>query len=70
MTAVPAETPVTSPVLVFTVATAVLLLLHVPPVAVFERVVVPFEHKVVFPVIGARGLTVTVVVSEQPVDIV
>jgi len=34
MTEVPDVTPVTKPVVAFTVATAVLLLLHVPPVTV------------------------------------
>jgi hypothetical protein len=37
MVAVPAAKPVTAPVLTFTVATAVLLLLHEPPVTVDEN---------------------------------
>jgi hypothetical protein len=44
MLAVPAPTPVISPVDEFTVATAVLLLDHVPLEAVDVKVVVPAIH--------------------------
>jgi hypothetical protein len=38
---VPADTPVTTPVVAFTVATAVLLLLQMPPATVELKVLVP-----------------------------
>jgi len=58
---VPAVTPDTIPVELI-VATEVLLLLHMPPVAVSARVVVELTHTVVVPVIAGttgNGLTVT-----------
>jgi hypothetical protein len=68
MVAVPADTPVTTPRLV-TVATAVLLLAHVPPVVASERVVVLPVQIVVVPVIALGvGLTVKKVVALHPVD--
>jgi hypothetical protein len=59
---VPAATPVTIPALV-TVALAVLLLVHVPPV-VGDKVVVPPTHTEVLPVIDAVGLGLTVTVAD------
>ena len=58
MVAVPALTPVTTPVPAPTVATAVLLLLHEPPPVVLDKIVVAPTHTVSAPVIGAgSGLT-------------
>ena len=58
ITAVPPETPVTTPVVPFIVATEVLPLVHVPPATVQFKVVVIDEHKVPAPVItGAVFLT-------------
>ena len=60
--------PVTNPVLVPIVATAVRLLLHVPPGVPSLKVVVSPAHIVVLPDIAAgKGLTVTVTVLKQPV---
>ena len=63
----PAETPLTLPVVAFTVASEVLLLLHVPPVvSVVVNVVSLLTHKVVEPLIVpgfANGLTVTILVT-------
>jgi hypothetical protein len=53
MVAVPAATPVTNPVLEFTVAILVLLLLHVPPTVVFANWVVNPAQTLNVPVIGA-----------------
>jgi len=44
MVAEPAETPFTTPLVEFMVATPVLLEVQVPPVVVKDNVVVPFEH--------------------------
>jgi hypothetical protein len=58
--AVPAVRPDTIPVPAPTVATAVLLLLHAPPVLVVLSVVVWPTQALVLPVIAAgSGLTVT-----------
>ena len=65
--AVPADAPVTIPDDEPTVATAVLLLLHSPPVTVSANTVVPPGQTCVVPVIvSGSGTTVTctVVVSE------
>jgi len=62
MEAVPAEMPVTSPEVAWTVATPVALLLQAPPVALLPRVVVKPTQTAVFPVIGptsGKGFTVT-----------
>jgi hypothetical protein len=56
--AVPPLTPVTTPALV-TVATAALLLVHVPPVVGLKAVVEP-THTVLAPVILTLGFTFTV----------
>ena len=65
MVVVPAVKPLTIP-LVPIVATAVLLLLHTPPVVVSISVVVPPAHKLrgppIEPTIGS-GLTVTIAVT-------
>ena len=67
MTEVPAVTPVTTPPAVM-VATAGVALLHVPPAVALLSVVVEPTHTLVTPVITAgSGLTVTVVVTAQPV---
>lgn len=65
MVAEPVVTPVTMPV-VLTVAIAVLVLLHVPPLTASASVVVKPTQAVVVPVIAAgagSGLTVTMAVS-------
>lgn len=62
---VPAETPVTTPALE-TVATAVLLDVHVPPVVAEANCVVKPEQTFVAPVIAAtdgNAFTVTLVVT-------
>jgi hypothetical protein len=61
--AVPAVTPVTTPVDALTVATAVLLLDHVPPVTVEANVVVPPTKTVCIPesVPADEGGAVTVI---------
>ena len=61
----PPATPLTTPVLAPTVATEVLLLLHVPTPSSLS-VAVPLTHKVSEPAIAdGAGLTVTVSVLEQ-----
>jgi hypothetical protein len=61
--ALPAATPVTTPVAEPTVAVDALLLLHVPPASVFVNVVDADEHTVLAPVIVAGiGVTETTVV--------
>ena len=65
MVAVPAVTPVTVPVLP-TVATAVAVLLHAPPVAASVKPVVEPAHTVAVPVMlpaDGNGLTVTTLVA-------
>ncbi len=71
MAALPAVTPVTTPVDP-TVAVAVLLLLHVPGVVASVRLVVaPFAHTLNVPVMPeGRALTDTLAVILQPVGIV
>jgi hypothetical protein len=60
----PDNTPLSEPI----VATAVLLLLHVPPVVVLLNVVVLPTHTAVMPVIApGSGLTVIMVEVKQPV---
>ena len=63
------DTPDTIPEEAPTVAIAMLLLLHVPPVVGSDRVMVPPPpHTVVGPVMAAgRGFTVSVRVISQPV---
>ena len=65
MVAVPAVTPVTIPDMPI-VATAVLLLLHVPPVVVLLNVVVAVAQTIAVPVMvpaTGSGLTVTSIVA-------
>ena len=63
MVGVPADAPVTTPVAALTVASAVLLLLHVPPVTVLPKAVVRPTHTLFTPVIAAGiGLTVKPVI--------
>jgi hypothetical protein len=65
---VPASTPPTIPVEEPTVALAVVLLVHVPPVVELKSVVVPPAHTLSVPPIAAgRGFTVIDVVLWQPV---
>src|SRR5262249_44868017 len=67
MVTVPVLTPVTMPVLP-TVAMDVLLLLHTPPGAASESVIVPAIHTVVGPLMVpalAAGVTVSVEVVKQ-----
>ena len=63
---VPALIPVATPVVLSIVATVVLVLLQVPPVVASLNVVVLPIHTPGVPVIGARGLTVMVVVVAHP----
>jgi hypothetical protein len=66
--AVPATIPVTTPVAETTVATEVLLLLHVPPVDVLVNAIVKPSHTVDEPDMAAgSGLTVITAVLIQPV---
>jgi hypothetical protein len=65
MVALPVDTPVTSPLVASTEATAVLLLLHVPPVLALLSVVTTPVQTPVRPVI-AGGLTVMIAVAGQP----
>ena len=60
MLAVPAVTPVTTPVVEFTVATPVVLLLHVPPAVASASVMVWYWQTTVGPVI-ATGREFTVI---------
>jgi hypothetical protein len=60
MVAVPAETPVTTPPLVVTVATAVLLLVQTPPDVALLRVVDELTHTESVPVMGVSNSTLTV----------
>jgi hypothetical protein len=60
--------PVTTPAPVPTVATPVLLLLHVPPLVGLLKVAVSRGHILAVPVIGAgTAITVAVTVVMQPV---
>jgi len=66
--AVPDDTPVTFPVPLPTVATAVLPLAHVPPVVPSVNVVVePAQNGDDAEIPTGVVLTVTIVVAEQPV---
>ena len=63
----PAEKLVTIPLLLPIVATAVTLLLHVPPVVELERVVPVPAHITIVPVIAPGfGFVVTACVTKQP----
>jgi hypothetical protein len=68
MIAVPGEIPVTTPVVTPTVAIALVLELHVPPVTAFVNVEVEPLHIFVEPAIDeGRGNTVTIAILLQPV---
>jgi hypothetical protein len=65
---VSAVTPVTTPVVGFTVAADVFRLTHTPPGVVVLSVVVAKRHRLSVPVIGAGvRLTVTTAIVLQPV---
>jgi len=66
MFAAPADTPVTNPVVEPIVAIAEGLMVHVPPVAASDSVVVAPTHTPVAPVIGDMGLTLNVLVTWHP----
>lgn len=67
MSVEPGPVPVTTPVVLATVATAVLLLLQVPPVVEFVRVVVAPSHTVKEPLMAdGSGFTTNVVVLVHP----
>jgi len=67
MRAVPEDTPVTTPVLLTTVATPVLPLDHVPPVVPSVNVIVePAQNEVDVEIAAGVVLTVTIVVVVQP----
>lgn len=70
MVDVPAATALRLPVIASTVATAVLLLLQVPPGKVFDNIVAPPLHSTVVPVMGAgNGFTVMGVITKQPTGV-
>ena len=70
ITAVPPDMPPTTPVLIPAVATAVLLLLHMPLLVASDKVVLPPWHSVFVPVMGVSTITDTEVEVEQPVMVV
>lgn len=61
----PAVTPVTMPVVLFTVAIAVLPLLHTPPVVGLVSVVVVPAHKPAVPLMAPTALMVIVRIAAQ-----
>jgi hypothetical protein len=64
---VPAATPVTTPVAGFTVAIEVLLLVHVPPAGVLDKVLMPPIVAVVVPeIVVGDAVTVTSLVAMHP----
>ena len=64
----PDETPVTTPVLLTTVATPVLPLDHVPPVVPSVKVIVePAQNAVEVEIAAGVAFTVTIAVVVQPV---
>jgi hypothetical protein len=69
MVAAPAFTPVIIPVELFTVATIVLLLLHIPPVTASKNVVEASIQitEAALRIAEGKGLTVTIVVAVHPV---
>lgn len=65
----PAATPLTSPVVIFTVAMVVFPLVHAPPVVALLRIVVAPTHTLGVPnITPGTGLTVTVEVLRHPVE--
>ena len=69
MVAVPEVVPLVTVPSVPTTATAVLLLVHVPPGIASLSVTVPPKQNEVVPVIGARGFIVTTVTAVHPVAV-
>ena len=68
MSAVPDDTPVTTPVAPTTVATLVVPLVHVPPVVPSVNVIVaPAQNAVEAGIVDGVVLTVTTAVAVQPV---
>ena len=68
MIGLPADTPVTTPVVEPTVANPVLLLLQVPPPVISLNIVVEPVQTLAVPVMAAgNGLTVMIAVVIQPV---
>ena len=71
MVATPALTPVTTPLLLFTVAVPVDPLLHMPPPVVVVSVAVPPTHTAAAPLIAAgTAYTVTIFTDAQPAVVV
>jgi hypothetical protein len=70
ITAVPYDTPATTPVTEFIVALLVLLLLQVPPAMLALNEIVAGRHSVAIPEITGVPLTVIVFVALQPVAMV
>lgn len=70
MFVVPDTTPFTTPFDMPMVATPVLLLCHVPPVAASVSVVVALAHTAVAPEIGSMVFTVMVDVAVHPAGVV
>ena len=70
MIEVPAPTAVTTPVLLTTVATEVVLLLHVPPVVVSVSVVLdPIHSPVVPPMAAGPAVTVKLwIIRQVPIE--
>jgi hypothetical protein len=65
ITVLPADTPVTIPVVGPTVATVVVLLVHSPPGTASVNAVLSPVHKEALPVIGNLGLTVIILLAVQ-----
>lgn len=69
MVAVPADTPVTAPVVDPTVATPGLPLVQVPPEVPSVKVVEePTQTLAVPPIVAGSGLMVTALIAKHPVD--
>ena len=67
MVAIPSVLPVTTPVTALIAASDVLLLLHMPPAVTSEHADGIPRQRFEFPVMAAgSGLTVSIVVAEQP----
>lgn len=66
MTDVPMPTLEYDPVPESIVATDVVVLLHVPPDVASDSVAVDPVHTEVGPVIGDKGFTVTIAITEHP----
>ena len=66
MVVTPVRIPVTTPVIGLTVATSVLPLVQVPPVAIFDNVIVLDKHTTAGPIIGPNALMVITEPVVQP----